>query len=154
MGLRDEVAIVICWTDVPRVKLPSEMNPGGIFANNGLARAQSHAHAYYPWFSMRVDKAMSTENLLMVTVMRTAIALIFFAHDLSHRHTENFLFAIDNFEMINRGCCRELIFNKQYLLLLWFVRNSPSIDCLSLERWQCYPIINPATGFLLLVSKS
>ena len=28
MGLRDEVAIVICWTDVPRVKLPSEMNPG------------------------------------------------------------------------------------------------------------------------------
>ena len=22
--------------------------PGGIFANNGLARAHSHAHAYYP----------------------------------------------------------------------------------------------------------
>ena len=28
MGLPDEVAIMICWTDVPRVKLPSEMNPG------------------------------------------------------------------------------------------------------------------------------
>ena len=29
MCLRDEVAIVICWADVPsRVKLPSEMNPG------------------------------------------------------------------------------------------------------------------------------
>ena len=32
---------------------------------------------------------MSTENLLMVTVMRTTIALIFFGHDLSHMHTEN-----------------------------------------------------------------
>ena len=32
--------------------------------------------------------AMSTENLLMVTVMRTTIALIFFGHDLSHTHTE------------------------------------------------------------------
>ena len=63
--------------------------PGCIFANNGLARAQSHAHAYYPWFSVRVDMAMSTENLLMVTVMRTTIALIFFGHDLSHTHTEN-----------------------------------------------------------------
>ena len=30
MGLRDEVAMVICWADVPRVKLPSEMNPGDI----------------------------------------------------------------------------------------------------------------------------
>ena len=28
MGLRDEAAIVICWEDVPRVKLPLEMNPG------------------------------------------------------------------------------------------------------------------------------
>ena len=43
---------------------------GGIFANNGLARAQSHAHAYYPWLSVRVDKAMRTENLRMVTAMR------------------------------------------------------------------------------------
>ena len=27
--------------------------PGCIFANNGLARAHSHAHAYYPCFSVR-----------------------------------------------------------------------------------------------------
>ena len=63
--------------------------PGGIFANNGLARAHSHAHAYYPSFSVRVDKAMRTENLRMVTAMRTTIALIFCVHDLSHTHTEN-----------------------------------------------------------------
>ena len=43
--------------------------PGGIFANNGLARAHSHAHAYFPWFSVCVDKAMRTENLRMVTAM-------------------------------------------------------------------------------------
>ena len=46
------------------------VTPGGIFANNGLARAHSHAHAYYPSFSVRVDKAMRTENLRMVTAMR------------------------------------------------------------------------------------
>ena len=38
---------------------------------------------------MRVDKAMRTENLRMVTAMRTTIALIFCVHDLSHTHTEN-----------------------------------------------------------------
>ena len=63
--------------------------PGGIFANNGLVRAHSHAHAYYPSFSVRVDKAMRTENLLMVTAMHTTIALIYCAHDLSLTHTEN-----------------------------------------------------------------
>ena len=55
--------------------------PGRIFANNGLARAHSHAHANYPCFSVRVDKAMRTENLRMVTAMRTTIALIFCAHE-------------------------------------------------------------------------
>ena len=44
--------------------------PGGIFANNGLARAHSHAHAYYPWLSVRVDKSLRTENLRMGTAMR------------------------------------------------------------------------------------
>ena len=29
--------------------------PGGMFANNGRARAYSHAHAFYPWFSVCVD---------------------------------------------------------------------------------------------------
>ena len=68
---------------------PGDLGPGGIFANNGLARAHSHAHAYYPWFSVRVDKAMRTENLRMVTAMRTTIALIFCAHDISHAHRKS-----------------------------------------------------------------
>ena len=66
--------------------------PGGIFANNGLVRAHSHAHAYYPSFSVRVDKAMRTENLRMVTAMRTTIALIFCAHDISHAHRKSRVF--------------------------------------------------------------
>ena len=66
--------------------------PGRIFANNGLARAHSHAHANYPCFSVRVDKAMRTENLRMVTAMRTTIALIFCAHDISHAHRKSRVF--------------------------------------------------------------
>ena len=70
-------------------KIRAWVDPPRIFANNGLARAHSHAHAYYPSFSVRVDKAMRTENLRMVTAMRTTIAFIFCAHDLSHTYTEN-----------------------------------------------------------------
>ena len=34
--------------DVHEKNVNIRVGPGGTFANNGLARATSHAHAYYP----------------------------------------------------------------------------------------------------------